>query len=278
MTTVFLIDNGSLRPESTRNLRRVASRLGLRLDRKVWPVSLLHSNKVPPGDLDSAVAEVVEPALRERAERSLTDFLLIPFFFGPSRAITDYLPRRLARLKRTFPELSVKVAPPLVDLSVGNDPRIASILGQGVTKMWPAGRKSAVVVVDHGSPVPEVTAVRNFVAGQMSVLLNDRVGRIAAASMERRPGDRYRFNEPLLETLLDHPGFNSGPVVVSMMFLSPGRHAGPNGDVARICAEAEKRNPGLRTMMTPLAGENDGILDVLCDRVRDAEKAAYMRI
>jgi hypothetical protein len=88
--------------------------------------------------------------------------------------------------------------------------------------------------------------------------------------MERREGDEYRFNEPLLENLLDEPGFNQGPVIVSMLFLSPGKHAGEGGDVVTICTEAESRNPGLETRITRLAGEHDGILAILADRLEEA--------
>ena len=79
--------------------------------------------------------------------------------------------------------------------------------------------------------------------------------RVGVASMERRPGAEYDFNEPLLETLLDQPEWRSGDIVVARQFLLPGRHAGPGGDIERICLEAERRNPGLRLHLTaPLAG------------------------
>jgi len=88
--------------------------------------------------------------------------------------------------------------------------------------------------------------------------------------MERREGDEYRFNEPLLENLLDQRGFNTGEVILSMLFLSPGRHAGKDGDVAGICAEAEQRNPGLQTAISRLAGEHQGMVDILADRLEQA--------
>ncbi len=268
MTTVFLIDNGSLRPDSTRNLRKVASELARRTGIRVEPVSLLHSDRVPADELDGLPAEVFEPALAARAEGGSTDFLLLPFFFGPSRALTEYIPERLGRLSKRYPGLNVRIGRPLVDLDGENDTRVAGILKDRVEERLEPGHTPPVVVVDHGSPVPEVTAVRNFVAGQLSALLGARVSRVAPASMERRPGASYRFNEPLLENLLDRPGFNAGRVIVAMMFLSPGRHAGPQGDVAAICREAERRNPDLRAVTTDLAGEHEAVVEILCDRVR----------
>ncbi len=276
MTTVFLIDNGSLRPDSTRNLRRVAAELAGRTGVPVEPVSLLHSDRVPAADLDGLPAEVFESALAARAEQGRTDFLVLPFFFGPSRAINAYVPARAARLRKRFPRLNVRVARPLVDVEGSNDCRVAEVLRDRVCERLEGGGAPAVVVVDHGSPAPGVTAVRNYVAGQLSALLGDRVGRVAPASMERRPGEQYRFNEPLLEELLDRPGFNRGRVIAAMLFLSPGRHAGARGDVAAICRAAESRNPGLEVAMTGLAGDHEKILEILADRMHESGVVAEL--
>ena len=273
---VFLVDNGSLRPDSTRNLRRVADLLTKRSGRRVRAVSLLHSDKVPAEALDGREAEIFEPAVKVRAQRGDREFLVLPFFFGPSRALTDFIPERVKRLRRLFPGLRVRLAPPLVDSTPGDEERVASVLYGGVlTRLEPEARP-AVALVDHGSPAPEVTEVRNRVAVRLGELLGERVSRVAASSMERREGEGYRFNEPLLERLLGSPGFDRGPVIVSMMFLSPGRHAGPGGDVAAICAEAERAHPGLKTIITPLAGEHEGIVDILLERLRDEARAVEL--
>ncbi len=104
-------------------------------------------------------------------------------------------------------------------------------------------------------------------AEALQVSLGDAVADVAASSMERREGEEYDFNEPLLERLLDRPGWDSGDVVVSMMFLSPGRHAGPGGDIDRICKAAESRHPGLRTYMTGLVGDHPGMVPLLKRRL-----------
>ncbi|MDN3517865.1 CbiX/SirB N-terminal domain-containing protein [Aquisalimonas lutea] len=267
---IFLVDNGSLRPSSTLNLRRVAAALSDRCGVTVEPVSLLHSNKVPAEELDGEAARTFGPAATRAAQDGAEEIVVVPFFFGPSRALTGYLPERVATLREHHPELAVRVARPLVDLYGPVDLRLARALRDGVLDTVEDGTNPAVALVDHGSPIPEVTAVRNVLAGQLGALLEGRVARVAPASMERRDGDDYRFNEPLLESLLDEPGFNQGPVVVAMLFLSPGRHAGPDGDVAAICTAAEGRNPGLTTRMTPLAGEHEAVLDVLADRLTAA--------
>lgn len=174
--------------------------------------------------------------------------------FGPSKALTGYLPERMATLQERFPHVKVRVAQPLVDEFGGNDLRLAHLLADNVRDHLRPDTKPHVALVDHGSPIPEVTAVRNRLAGQLSVLLGDDAACVAAASMERREGDEYRFNEPLLENLLALPEFSSGPVILAMLFLSPGRHAGEGGDIAEICAAAEQQHPGLSVTTTKLVG------------------------
>ncbi|XOZ32928.1 sirohydrochlorin chelatase [Halomonadaceae bacterium KBTZ08] len=273
MTHVFLVDNGSLRPDATLNLRRVASALGDQTGMPVEARSLLHSNKVPADQLDGIAASTLGPAAHWRAEAGVTNMVVLPFFFGPSRALSGYLPERLGDMQASHPNVHVRVASPLVDLQAPTDLRLARVLRDGIEEQLqqlPAGTRPAVVLADHGSPIPEVTAVRNVLAGQVAALMEGRVRSVTPASMERREGDEYRFNEPLLENLLDAPGFSEGPVIVSMLFLSPGKHAGVDGDVVTICEQAETRNPGLETRITRLAGEHDGTLAILADRLDQA--------
>ena len=267
--TVLLADNGSLEPAATLSLRTLATRLGDALDRKVVPVSLLHSNAVPEDQLDGQPAELLTDALAARLQDGESDFLIVPLFFGPSSALTDFLPTRVAALKGKFPQLRVRVAPWLVAVGAVSDERMAAILEDNVcAKIADIASRPAVILVDHGSPTQAVTAVREHLARQ----LRDRLGPIArgvlAASMERRPEPEYDFNEPLLERAFDRPGFDAGPVIVAMLFLSPGRHAGPEGDIARICAAAQRRHPELRIVMTDLVGRHPGLIPILADRVR----------
>ena len=125
----------------------------------------------------------------------------------------------------------------------------------------------AVTLVDHGTPRIAVNKVRNFLAGQLKELLSKDASVVEASSMERRDGDEYAFNEPLLENLLGSEGFEK-EVILSMLFLSPGRHAGPGGDIAEICEEAEKQHPGLRTHMSDLFATHPGVVQLLAERFR----------
>ena len=87
--------------------------------------------------------------------------------------------------------------------------------------------------------------------------------------MERRDGPAYDINGKLLEEVLQELAGESSvrPVVLSMLFLSPGRHAGKDGDIEQICAAACKRHPGLEVRITPLVGEHPLLIEILLDRL-----------
>jgi sirohydrochlorin ferrochelatase len=261
----ILMDNGSLEPAATLALRELAATLGERIGRTVEPVSLLHSSGVSAEKLAGRPAEILEPALLRRRAEGRKEFLIVPLFFGPSGALTEYLPTRVAHLRTKHPELSVQVAAPL--FQVGDD-RLARILADQVLAARANGRR--VALVDHGSPARAVADVRNDLGKQLGTLLGPDFT-VAAASMERRAGAAYDFCEPLLAGLLRQPAWNSGDVTVAMQFLMPGRHAGPKGDVAAVCHEAEAASGGaLRTTMTGLVGEHPLLIDILADRWKAA--------
>ncbi|NYS61770.1 sirohydrochlorin chelatase [Vreelandella salicampi] len=267
MRAIFLTDNGSLRPQATFNLRRIAGELSETCGEPVQAASLLHANKIPAEQLDGEPAVTLGPLAERAAEQGASDIVIVPFFFGPSRALTDYLPQRMGELQARFPHVAVRVAKPLVDERAPVGLRLAQLLADNVRERITPGIQPKVVLVDHGSPIPEVTAVRNRLAGQLSVLLAEEAACVCAASMERREGEAYRFNEPLLEHLLAEPSFHHGEVVLAMLFLSPGRHAGEGGDIATICAAAEQAHSGLRVVPTRLVGEHDGITAILASRL-----------
>lgn len=268
MRAIFLVDNGSLRAAAVFNLRRLATLLSERLGEEVQAASLLHANKIPSEELDGVAAATLGPAAERSAEAGAQEIIVVPLFFGASRALTAYLPERLGALQARFPQVAVTVAMPLIDEYGDNDLRLAELLADNVRAALPSER-CGVILVDHGSPIPEVTAVRNRVAGQLSALLGDQARFVVAASMERREGEAYRFNEPLLETLLATPEID-GPVVLAMLFLSPGRHAGPGGDIAHICQAAMVKREALRVLPTRLVGEHPDIVALLHTRAKQA--------
>jgi sirohydrochlorin ferrochelatase len=183
--------------------------------------------------------------------------------------LTDYLPEVIERVRAKFPAVLVRLAP---TLHQAGDDRLTGILEWQVREVlrvkFKDGVRTRVALVDHGSPVREVTEVRNVLAARLAERMGKTVTEVAACSMERRPGKAYDFNDPLLEKLLVTPPWHEGAVIVAHLFLLPGRHAGAGGDITRICREAEKVHPTLRTVRTALLGDSPQLIDVLAERYR----------
>jgi hypothetical protein len=57
-----------------------------------------------------------------------------------------------------------------------------------------------------------------------------------------------------------------------MQFISPGRHAGPGGDIADIARKVMGQYPGFRVVASPLIGEHPLFEEILSDRI-DAVRA-----
>jgi sirohydrochlorin ferrochelatase len=269
MPCILLIDNGSSRPGSTLRLRRLASALGERLGRQVHPVSLQHSDKVPAAALDGVAARLLGPFLRGAIGEGERDFLAVPLFFGPSRALSHFVPEIAAGLAAELGPFRLHVAPELCPLPEG-EPRLTEILADqvGATARVQQLPLRRVVLVDHGSPLPEVNAVRRWLAQGLRGLLGGDL-ELREAVMERRAGPDYDFNGPLLADVLEDMARTDAvtPVILSMLFLAPGRHASPGGDIAEICAAARRAHPGFRVHPSPLVGEHPGLISILADRV-----------
>jgi len=273
----LLMDNGSLKAEAILNLRIIAGKLSKLTQRIIRPVSLLYSNEIDSAQLGGNSAEIFEPTINTLALKGRNDFLVIPLFFGPSRALSCYLPERIIQLKKTHTHLNVRIAPCLVRADDDDENySMAKILVNGINRVIinKSLNYPAVILVDHGSPEIKVNEVRTFLARQLEILLKGKVRILAEASMERRKGREYSFNDPLLLHQLSEKDFNQGDVIISLLFLLPGNHAGIDGDITRMCLEAERRKPKLRTHVTELVGSDENLITLLKERV-DHELLAY---
>ena len=271
----FLFDNGSLRAEPALGLRRVAVALAARAGREVRAVSLQHSDRVPAAALGGEPAELLAPALGKfLAANPAGAADLLPLFLGPSAAVTELAAGMARALQAKFPRAALRLAPCLVDTADGADRRVARILAERVrAAAREAGwAKPKVLLTDHGSPTPAVTDVRDHLVAQLRAELGGGAEAVGAASMERRDGAEFGFNEPLLARALRAEPFGAGEVVVALQFLLPGRHAGPDGDIAEICSAAEAQRPGLRTRLTEPLGEHPLLIEVLADRLAAARE------
>ena len=271
----FLFDNGSLRAASTLNLRKLAGRLEGRLNTPVHPVSLLHSSGVDTAELEGVPAELLEPAVNAFARRGGRGAILLPLFFGPSAALLEYVPDRMADLRQKWPMLNLCLAECLVRLNDESGEVIARILAKRVNEIIEnnALSRPRIVLTDHGSPQPAVAAVRNHVADQLRRQLDGAASTVTAASMERRPGAAFAFSDPLLETVLqDASSIVASATIVALQFLQAGRHAGPGGDIDRICADSRYHACGGKLFTTQPIGDADELVDLLARRYAEARE------
>lgn len=255
---ILLIDNGSRRSGSTLSLRKLAAVLSARVGRTVYPVSLQHADRVDPSMLEGQPAAVLPQFLRERLSSGQRTFVTVPLFFGPSRALSNFIPEQVQVLSEEFGAFRLEQADVLCPLPRG-EPILADILADNVAACGPVDR---VIVIDHGSPIPEVTAVRKWLADTLRTRVTNAV--VDEAVMERREGRDYDFNGVLLANRLE--GLK-GRVALAMVFIAPGRHAGPGGDIAEICEAAEQANPGLTLVPSPLVGEHPRLVELLAERL-----------
>ncbi len=264
---VLLVDVGSRQAAAFQGLLAKADELARRTGRRVEAASLQFADQAPGLPQGTAATRVLAGKLGELRDRGVTDLTVLPWILGPSAAAARVLPGILAT---SGSGLSIRRAEVLAPAPEPAPPELVEALAGLVEEVGPAPGAS-VIVVDHGSPDPQVTAVRDRAARALA----DRLGRsVVAASMERRPGPEYAFADPLLADALRAPGIRGCEVVLARLFLAAGRHAGPGGDLDRIVAEARAQDPGLSVRVPARIGDHPALLDLLVRRLREAEAEA----
>jgi len=256
---IILVDNGSLEAESTLQCRRLAHAVSSLIQQEVEAVSVLHSNKVDAQQLHHLPAKIFAEVVKETAQSDVSQLVVLPLFIGPSRAITEYIPEQFKIHARG--NLQLKITPTLY----GTDGILRKILIDQLFETEWQPSCGTVFLCDHGSPAPEVTAVRDALAREIREDLDLSPLQFIACSMERREGPEYAFNEPLLETVLPRA---QGEATILMQFLLPGRHAGPGGDVEEICAKFAP--PHLKWKRSKLIGEHPALPALIAQRYREA--------
>jgi len=254
---ILLVDNGSYEPAATLGLRSLAKEVGQLIGKEVHPVSTMHSTKIDPALLGGRPAVIFEQAVQQAKADGIDELVVLPLFIGPSRAITEYLPKVFADAQPGAMKLSMREP-----LFGDNGAELTGMLADNLRATgWTKG-SGTVLLCDHGSPIPEVTACRNALAKDLREHFRLESDELIACSMERREGAEYDFNEPLLEDALQSA---KGEAVILMLFLLPGRHAGPDGDVATIAKEHAPA--GLRWKLSPLLGDNPFLASLLEKRL-----------
>lgn len=258
-TRLFLVDNGSLEPAATLSLRRLSKEVVQLLNIPVFPVSVMHSQKIDPSLLEGTRAVIFADALMQAKADGVEEVIVLPLFIGPSRAITEYLPQVFRDGNHGTMKLTIRET--LYQTGSGEVQRL--LVDNLKNSGWTKG-SGTVLLCDHGSPIPEVTTVRDELAVALRAELGLAAQELIACSMERRDGPDYAFNEPLLASAL---AGCKGDIVILMLFIQPGRHAGVAGDVATIVTEHVPA--GVRWKLSPLLGVHPALPALLALRHND---------
>lgn len=271
MPCILLIDNGSMRPEATLRLRDLADRLSERTGKTIHPVSLQHADQISPDLLNGKSAQVFSKFLKQQLTAGERQFIVLPLFFGESRALTAYIPDQVDELKSVLGDFQCHVAQVLYPMPDG-EPLLAEILRDHVVQVMQRNNVPAenIVLVDHGSPIIEVTQVRQSLAGQLQTLLGDNIV-VEQAAMERRQGKDYDFTGELLEDWLTRQAEKGqASAIVALLFSLPGRHAGKTGDIEEICERVMAKYPQFTVCLTPLVSDHENLSVILEARLKTA--------
>lgn len=266
---VVLLDNGSVNPDSVRAGRQLARAFSDRIGQPVDLVSVAHSDRIPVDELDGIQAQVWETYLAAAREFGIKELRVVPLFFGPSYALRKAKKAAMA-MEGSGQGLETRWAECLVSVDEEDD-ALGQILADSVLQVLNTagggGSRTRVLLVDHGSPYREVTERRNLAGARLAKALGNQVDEVVACSMERREGRAYDFNEPTLERALESAkGEGTRQVILSYLFLFPGRHAGKGGDIDQIC-QAQGWDPERDLLKTGLIGENSRLAELLQARL-----------
>ncbi len=266
--TIMLVDNGSVKPAATLKLRRLAQSLSKRCGHQVQPVSLRHADRIKSDELGGKPALTFEAFLRTQLAAGLHRFIVLPLFFSESAALTSFIPGQVKLLEASFGKFDLQIADVVYPLPDGENQLVMMLfdfIQQFMKPSLPASQ--SIVLVDHGSPSPKVTAVRQHLAAQLQLKCGDAV--IDQAVMERRSGEQYNFNGLLLEQWLNQKAIEGEQnVLVIILFFLPGRHAGLDGDITQICDRIEQQYAQFKVQVSPLIADHDGLIDILQRRLR----------
>ena len=276
--TVALIDNGSLEPAATRHLRAVAAALSAAVGVSVHAVSWKHSDRLAAADLDGTPAVTLKTFVRLHLAAGERDFVFVPFFISAQGAIGSALRADLENLQPESASFSFVFTDGLAARGA-----IAAIVAARIRETI-ATRNLAippVIVVDHGGPSPISAALRDALATEIRMLLGSEISTLTAASME---GAVHTHNRPLLAdalaSLSSEPTSNpvaARDIVIAPLFLSPGRHAGPDGDLAQIARTATAAT-GACIHFTELVGTHPLASTTLAAALRDTLSSLHVSL
>lgn len=268
MPVILLIDNGSVREHATRQLRKLAETLSDKTGHTIHPVSLKHADRISVEKLDGKPAQIFRTFMQKKLSDGEAEFILLPIFFGQSKALTSFVAEEVDLLKQEYGEFKFEIADVIYPLPLGEE-LLAQIIYEHIQSTTKQNNlpMNNLVLVDHGSPNPRVTDVRKHLANTVQKMLpNDCL--LEQAVMERREDKKYDFNGDLLKDwLLKKIKQGETSAVVILMFFLPGRHAGEGGDIVEICHSVMDQHPDFSISITPLITEHPQFISILQKRL-----------
>lgn len=272
MSVILLVDNGSVRANATQQLRQLAKKLSDKTQQLIHPVSLQHANKIPVEQINGTPARIFAEFMAEKLSEGEREFILLPLFFGKSKALSSFIPDNSELLKEKFGDFSLHIAEVIYPLPKG-EALLSEIIIEHITNTAKKHKLPLknIALVDHGSPIPRVTEVRKHIAQTVQHKLPDDAT-LEQAVMERREGKEYDFNGDLLKDwLIKKAESGETSAIVALLFFLAGRHAGEGGDIAEICEEVMNQYPDFKIFITPLISEHDSLLSILHSRLNQLE-------
>ena len=123
--------------------------------------------------------------------------------------------------------------------------------------------KTALIIVDHGSVRAAANQLLDDVTARVKRAGNGRYVAVEPAHME--------LAEPSIGAAFDAcVAAGADAVVVTLFFLSPGRHA--RDDIPRLVAEAAARHADVKWTVTEPLGLNERLAELLLASTADAEE------
>ena len=120
--------------------------------------------------------------------------------------------------------------------------------------------KRAILLIDHGSRRAEANALLENVADQVRRRALESI--VEVAHMEIAEPDIGEGIETCVEKGATH-------IIVHPFFLGPGRHT--SEDIPAQVERAGQRHPNVRIRISEPLGSHAGLIDVILDRVSDAD-------
>jgi sirohydrochlorin ferrochelatase len=127
-----------------------------------------------------------------------------------------------------------------------------------------SGRRTALVLVDHGSRSAASNASLEEVTRQIEAMAGDRFVAVLPSHMEIAAPS-------IADAFASAVAAGAELVVVALYFLAPGRHS--EQDVPRLAAEAAAGHPGIEFAVTTSLGPDEMLSALVLARVAETLEA-----